>query len=65
MSSHLAALNAVKKEMGRAEEERENVISYLRYVLRKSEGSDYTEELIRGLISDIEDGKHYQTAYQR
>jgi len=51
--------------MGRAEEERECVLSYLRYVMRKAEGSDYTEELIRGLIEDIEDGKHYNSAYQR
>ena len=61
---HLNSVQALEYQKDRAENERERICSFIRYVQRRANDQS-AKELLRGLRQDIEDAQHYRDCYQQ
>jgi len=64
-SPNLESLKAIESKSFDQETEKENVISFLYYLLTQVNPNNKAYSLICGIKEDLEDNKHRKEAYQR
>jgi len=64
-SPNLESLRAMESKSFDQEVEKENVISFLNYLLTQVSPKNKAYSLICGIKEDLEDNKHRKEAYQR